>query len=112
MTRTSFLTLQSFGSSFHSLFLDGSEPYNSKTFDLAHKYIERISADLGGTNLLAPFTNILAKPRDENTILQVFVITDGEIDSKESFFKLCTKSNEGNEMFNKNLYFWNWIISG
>jgi len=68
-----------FGSNFMTLFPKESVLYNETTLDTATKYVEKMSANLGGTNILQPLMSIFAKQSKPGIPRQIFLLTDGQI---------------------------------
>lgn len=57
--------------------------YNEQTLDRALRWVDERDAKLGGTNLLAPFEELLATPISAGwTTRQVFLLTDGDVKNK------------------------------
>lgn len=75
-----------FGSAFSSLF-NSSVPYNPEQLDIALKYLSGISADLGGTEILAPLMAIQQKILPE-TISNIILLTDGQVGNEEQIADL------------------------
>ncbi|UJR18035.1 hypothetical protein I4U23_004936 [Adineta vaga] len=79
-----------FGSSFLSLFdKKVSVPYNQKTMDQVESLIKNMTADLGGTELLAPLTWLMNNKPNEGRMRQIFLLTDGEISNVDLVIKIC-----------------------
>jgi Vault protein inter-alpha-trypsin domain/von Willebrand factor type A domain len=74
----------SFGSS-HDFLWDKSQPYNEKTLDKAVKYVQKMDADYGGTEMLRPVMATLDR-RHKDRDLEVFLVTDGEIWDQQTLF--------------------------
>ena len=53
--------------------------YNTGNMAAAAAYIDRLSANLGGTELVAPLTHVLGKPAIAGYARQVLVLTDGQV---------------------------------
>ena len=70
-----------FGSSFEKVF-PHSLPYNAENLQKASSAVSKYSSDLGGTELLNPLKNIFSSEPKINDLRNVFILTDGEIDSK------------------------------
>ncbi|KAN0028067.1 hypothetical protein ACTFIV_009896 [Dictyostelium citrinum] len=71
-----------FGSSFNKVF-ERSRVYDDETLEIAGSFVEKISANLGGTELLPPMMDILSAPYDPEYPRQVFILTDGEISERD-----------------------------
>lgn len=57
--------------------------YNEQSLDRALRWVDERDAKLGGTNLLAPFEELLATPISAGwTTRQVFLLTDGDVKNK------------------------------
>ena len=80
-----------FGSTFSSLFNE-PVPFTESNVKLALDYISKISADMGGTELLNPIQYIIDSTSKLDALVHVVVLTDGEIDSShmtQIFTKVC-----------------------
>ena len=72
-----------FGSRFEKLFPESKE-YNESTLQTATTHVEKMFANLGGTNLLSPLQAIFAEKAKEGIPRQLFVLTDGEVDNTQA----------------------------
>lgn len=85
-----------FGSTFKTLFPE-SRTYTSDSFKEAKDYVDRMKADLGGTELLGVLTSLLntntSKPRT------IFLLTDGEVSDTEAVIQLATKTRRSTKIF-------------
>ncbi|KAM9977353.1 hypothetical protein ACTFIR_011215 [Dictyostelium discoideum] len=82
-----------FGSRFTKAF-DNSKMYNDETLAQISKYVEKIEADLGGTELLPPIRDILSTESDFEYPRQLFILTDGEVSERDSLINyVATESN-------------------
>ena len=64
------------GTKFEKLFPESKE-YNDNSLSIAISHVEKMTANLGGTNLLSPIQAILAEKPKEGIPRQVFLLTDG-----------------------------------
>ncbi|KAK3824899.1 MAG: von Willebrand domain-containing protein [Benniella sp.] len=78
-----------FGSSYSFLW-PKSATYSQTTLDEAIKHAERISADMGGTEMFQPIKATLDQ-RYKDIPLAVMLLTDGEIWNQESLFTYLNK---------------------
>jgi hypothetical protein len=62
-----------FGSRYEKLF-PTSRAYDDSSLEIANRHASGISADLGGTELLAPLRDVLSSPADPQFPRQVFVL--------------------------------------
>ncbi|EAL64449.1 type A von Willebrand factor domain-containing protein [Dictyostelium discoideum AX4] len=82
-----------FGSRFTKAF-DNSKMYNDETLAQISGYVEKIDADLGGTELLPPIRDILSTESDFEYPRQLFILTDGEVSERDSLINyVATESN-------------------
>ncbi len=86
-----------FGSNFE---LMNSEPvpYTQETLDRALKYVA-CSADLGGTELLAPLKAILSIRPRAGTVRQIVLLTDGQVANEPAIIALARKHRATNRIF-------------
>ncbi|CAF1684984.1 unnamed protein product [Adineta ricciae] len=68
-----------FGSQYKTLFNENTVLYNKTNAQQAEQLIERLKADLGGTDLLKPLRWIERYSPSQGRSRQVFLLTDGEI---------------------------------
>ncbi|KAH3732835.1 Vault protein inter-alpha-trypsin domain [Pelomyxa schiedti] len=81
-----------FGTYHVTLFSKGSAVYNEETLDTASKYVVKMSANLGGTNIMGPLKSIFSKKPTPGIPRQVFLLTDGQISDTEE----CIAAVRGN----------------
>jgi hypothetical protein len=79
----------SFGSS-HSFLWTKSKPYSADTLDQAHKHVQLMGANMGGTEILPPIKATVAK-RYKDIPLEIMLLTDGEVWDTEPLFKYIEK---------------------
>ncbi|KAL4477543.1 hypothetical protein ABPG74_002693 [Tetrahymena malaccensis] len=89
----SYFNVISFGSSFEKLF-PSSIQYSSETLEKAIKIMGKYEADLGGTEIYKPLNNIFVQSRIPGYNKQIFLLTDGEVDSPEQVVKLIKKNSK------------------
>ncbi|UJR12930.1 hypothetical protein I4U23_017103 [Adineta vaga] len=78
-----------FGSQYKTLFNEKTVVYNRTNAQQAEQLIERLQADLGGTELLEPLRWIEKHPPSQGCARQVFLLTDGEISNVTEVLELC-----------------------
>uniref|UniRef100_A0A671W9G8 VIT domain-containing protein n=1 Tax=Sparus aurata TaxID=8175 RepID=A0A671W9G8_SPAAU len=88
-----YFNIYSFGSGYEHIFPTSVE-YSQKTMEEALKTVERMGADLGGTEILKPLQHIYSQPCIPNQPRQVFVFTDGEVWNTKEIISLV-KNNSG-----------------
>ncbi|KAK3723599.1 hypothetical protein QZH41_019314 [Actinostola sp. cb2023] len=76
-----------FGSSFEKLF-PKSESYDDSSLNRACSHGESMEADLGGTEILAPFQDVFSQPLIKGYPRQVFLLTDGEVGNTQQVIEL------------------------
>lgn len=86
----------SFGSHHELLFKKGSVSYDASSLEQAIKYVEKFSANFGGTEMFRPLEEVLTK-RYKDMDLEVFLLTDGEIWDQQNLFGLINKHVEGSK---------------
>ncbi|KAG0365076.1 hypothetical protein BGZ54_006881 [Gamsiella multidivaricata] len=74
----------SFGGTYSFLW-GKSQTYDQSTLKQAEKYVERMNADMGGTEMLKPIKATL-KQRYRDISLEVMLLTDGEIWDQQKLF--------------------------
>ena len=93
-----YFNIVGFGSSHTKLFPD-SRRYNDETLGLATRHISSLLADLGGTELLQPLTEVFRLRAIPGYARQVFVLTDGQISNTEQVISLEQKNNQQSRVF-------------
>ena len=76
-----------------------SSDYNSENIRNASELIEKLSADLGGTNLMQPLTRILNSEIPKGYARQIFVLTDGEINNTKDVLGFVRTKRNANRIF-------------
>ncbi|EGC38522.1 hypothetical protein DICPUDRAFT_148826 [Dictyostelium purpureum] len=87
-----------FGSGFNKVFPE-SLLYNDESLAMASAYIDNISANLGGTELLPPIKDILGKDSDAEYPRQVFLLTDGAVSARDQLIDYVGKEANTTRMF-------------
>ena len=88
-----YFNIVSFGSRFESFF-PSSQPYNQDTMEKATRYAEKMQADFGGTELLAPLQSIFKqKPQSSGLPRQVFILTDGSVSNTDRVISEVRKNS-------------------
>ena len=80
-----------FGSRYEKLFPE-SVPYTQENLDKAVGHVERLQADLGGTELYPPLEYIFKQQLNPHLTRQVFVLTDGSVSNTEQVIQLVRKN--------------------
>jgi len=79
-----------FGSSFTSLW-PAPRPYSPASLEEATQYIQQVGADLGGTEILAPFQHLLQMAPDPERPRQILLLTDGEVSNEAEVIDLSAR---------------------
>ncbi|EAR96606.2 von willebrand factor type A domain protein (macronuclear) [Tetrahymena thermophila SB210] len=93
----SYFNVISFGSSFEKLF-PFSTKYTSESLEKAVQIINNYDSDLGGTEIYNPLHNVFIMKRISGYNRQIFLLTDGEVDSSEQVIELIKKNNKYNRV--------------
>lgn len=80
-----------FGSSFESLFPQAKR-YDAASLKEALAYLDRVDADLGGTEILPPLAHILGMKVAEGGRREVVLLTDGEVGNEAAVMKLVKEN--------------------
>ncbi|XP_047384434.1 von Willebrand factor A domain-containing protein 5B1 isoform X5 [Sciurus carolinensis] len=84
---TCLFNIIGFGSTFKTLF-PSSQTYNEESLALACDNIQRMRADMGGTNILSPLKWILRQPVHQGHPRLLFLITDGAVSNTGKVLEL------------------------
>ena len=88
-----YFNIVSFGSRYESFF-PSSQPYNQETMEKATRFAEKMQADFGGTELLAPLQSIFKqKPQSSGLPRQVFILTDGSVSNTDRVISEVRKNS-------------------
>ena len=94
LPQSSRFNVVSFGSGFSKMFSE-SVPYTKTNITSALSQLDGFDADMGGTEILAPLKDIYSWKKEAGFPVNVFLITDGEVDSPQAVIQLI-KKNAGN----------------
>ncbi|XP_066475903.1 von Willebrand factor A domain-containing protein 5B2 [Tiliqua scincoides] len=87
---STLLNVAGFGSNIKPLF-SASKPCNSETLRLACEHIQKLRADMGGTNLLAALTWILGHPPRRGYPRQLFILMDTGVNNTGKAIELVRR---------------------
>jgi len=87
-----------FGSSYEALW-NAPRSFDDNTLDQASRYIERIEADLGGTEILKPLKALLEKPSDLERSRRVLILTDGQVSNEDQVLEVARQHNQTSRIF-------------
>ncbi|XP_047450913.1 von Willebrand factor A domain-containing protein 5A-like isoform X2 [Mugil cephalus] len=93
-----YFNIYSFGSSYEHIFPQSVE-YNQKTMEEALKKVEKMEANLGGTEILEPLQHIYRQPCIPSQPRQLFVFTDGEVENTKEVIDLVKKNSGSHRCF-------------
>ncbi|XP_041850356.1 von Willebrand factor A domain-containing protein 5A-like isoform X2 [Melanotaenia boesemani] len=93
-----YFNIYSFGSRFEHIFPKSVE-YNEKSMEEALKKVEKMQADLGGTEILEPLKHIYKQPCIPKQPRQLFVFTDGEVGNTKEVIDLVKKNAGSHRCF-------------
>eukprot|EP01117_Protostelium_nocturnum_P000343 TRINITY_DN10400_c0_g1_i1.p1 TRINITY_DN10400_c0_g1~~TRINITY_DN10400_c0_g1_i1.p1 ORF type:complete len:316 (+),score=129.00 TRINITY_DN10400_c0_g1_i1:827-1774(+) len=98
LPETSYFNVFDFGTSCRSMFAE-SVPYDSESLKFASEHTQTKKADLGGTNLLDPMTQILKSKCQEGYSRQLFILTDGKVRNREECIQSATLHSHDTRIF-------------
>ena len=95
LPKNSFYHLIGFGSSFRYIHSEDPIEYTSENVNASIKEIEKLDADLGGTDLLKPLKEIFQSNKYDNINLcrNLFILTDGYVECKDICLDLIKKNS-------------------
>ncbi|KAM4627898.1 von Willebrand factor A domain-containing protein 5A-like isoform 2-T2 [Polymixia lowei] len=88
-----YFNIYSFGSSYEHIFPKSVE-YSQKNMEEALKQVEKMNANMGGTEILQPLKHIYSQPCIPSQPRQLFIFTDGEVGNTKQVVDLV-KENSG-----------------
>jgi Ca-activated chloride channel family protein len=77
-----------FGSTYEKLFVR-SQPYTAETLATATQYVQRLDADLGGTEIYSALENALSQVG--NLAVSVILLTDGQVGNEQEVIQLAQR---------------------
>ena len=77
-----------FGSRFETLF-GAPRPYAQASLEEASAHVERLQADLGGTEILPALRSVLERPSASGLRREVVLLTDGEVSNDDAVVALA-----------------------
>lgn len=95
----SYFNIIGFGSQFHPLFPEGSRPYAQTTLDIAVNHVKKLTASLGGTEILSPLKHIFSKEPVPGLARQVFLLTDGGVSNTTAVVKAVSDNAHNTRVF-------------
>ena len=87
-----------FGSSFVSLWPE-PRPYTQDNLDIASRYIKDTHANMGGTEILTPLTQIYGHSVDPARPRQILLLTDGQVSNEDQVIALCRQHAASTRVF-------------
>ncbi|EAR91785.1 type A von willebrand factor domain protein (macronuclear) [Tetrahymena thermophila SB210] len=93
----SYFNVVSFGSSYEKLF-QSSIKYDTNSLEKAIKIIKEYTADLGGTEIYKPLQSVFKETKIDGYNKQIFLLTDGEVESPKKVVQLIRKNNKFNRI--------------
>ena len=89
----------SFGRNHSFLFKDGSKEYNERSMKDALGHIEKMTANMGGTELYSPLKAIFNQESCSGLLRQIIVMTDGEVSNETTILRLVRKHDHLGRVF-------------
>uniref|UniRef100_A0A667ZG51 von Willebrand factor A domain containing 5A n=1 Tax=Myripristis murdjan TaxID=586833 RepID=A0A667ZG51_9TELE len=93
-----YFNIYSFGSRYDSIFPKSVE-YSQKSMEDALKMVEKMKADMGGTEILQPLKQIFSQPCIPRQPRQFFIFTDGEVENTKEVINLVKKNAASHRCF-------------
>uniref|UniRef100_A0A667Z3T6 von Willebrand factor A domain containing 5A n=1 Tax=Myripristis murdjan TaxID=586833 RepID=A0A667Z3T6_9TELE len=93
-----YFNIYSFGSRYDSIFPKSVE-YSQKSMEDALKMVEKMKADMGGTEILQPLKQIFSQPCIPSQPRQLFIFTDGEVGDTKEVINLVKKNAASHRCF-------------
>ncbi|MBA2354474.1 MAG: hypothetical protein H0V80_07385, partial [Acidobacteria bacterium] len=87
-----------FGTTYQPLFTE-SRPYDQASLDAATRYVERLEANLGGTELEPVLRFVLSQPARPDLPRQVVVLTDGAVTNTDTVIALAARHRQTSRVF-------------
>ncbi len=97
-TTNTYFNIIEFGSTFQKLF-PKSVLYNNESLETATNRIKEMDAELGGTELFEPLSDIYSQPPINDLPRQLFVITDGQVSNTRDVIALVGRNAHNTRVF-------------
>jgi len=94
----SYFNVVSFGSAYEVLFKE-SRKYDDQSIEEAIEKISTFDADMGGTEILNPLTEIFGQKNIENYKRSVFLITDGAVSNSKEVSATILQNSAKNRVY-------------
>eukprot|EP00112_Aurelia_sp_Birch-Aquarium-sp1_P017502 Seg4063.1 transcript_id=Seg4063.1/GoldUCD/mRNA.D3Y31 product="von Willebrand factor A domain-containing protein 5A" protein_id=Seg4063.1/GoldUCD/D3Y31 len=94
-----FFNIVSFGNDHSFLFKDGSKKYNEQSMKDALGHVEKMTANMGGTDIFSPLEAIFNQVSNSGLLRQIIVLTDGEVSNEDSILRLVRKHEHLGRVF-------------
>ncbi len=98
MEQGTYFNIYLFGSTFTKLF-PRSMAYSRDTLDMAICRLEKVEADLGGTEILPALHDVYQTPPREGMQRSILLLTDGEIGNEDAILELVAGKTEQTRVF-------------
>jgi len=85
-----YFNIVGFGDTYQTFF-PRSAKYDDDTVAKAEEHVNRLEADLGGTEILQPLQEIFGWPLIERYSRQIFLLTDGQVSNEKEVMNLVAK---------------------
>lgn len=93
-----YFNILSFGSSYETMFQSNLE-VSEKNIEQAIAQVKRFEADLGGTEILQPLTQVLKVERRRNHPRSIFLLTDGAVMNTAQVLSAIKNYNHRNRVY-------------
>ena len=87
-----------FGSDHESIFTK-SQAYDEESLTQADRVVEQMQADLGGTEILTPLSEMLAEKPAENLPRRVVLLTDGQVANENDVIALARQHRDTTRIY-------------
>ena len=94
-----FFNIVSFGDDYSFLFKDGSKEYNEQSMKAALRHVEKMAANMGGTEVYSPLEAIFNQESCSGLLRQIIVVTDGEVSNETAILRLVRKHDHLGRVF-------------
>ena len=94
-----FFNIVSFGSNHSFLFKDGSKEYNEESMKAALRHVDKMTANMGGTELYSPLKALFNQDSSNGLLRQIIVMTDGEVSNETAILRLVRRHDHLGRVF-------------
>jgi hypothetical protein len=103
-----YFNIIAFGSTYLTVFPEGSVPYNDANLNTAHRFVSSMKATMSGTKMLEPLQHLYTVPLIDGHQRRVLILTDGAIANEKEVIELVAQNKDTANVFSLGI---GWAVS-